>query len=491
MFEVANGPGRDLPDVHRFIEMVRAFTEHPEPAVRVLFEPDREVVISRAPGRLDIMGGIADYSGSLVLQLPIAGATMAAVQRCRERVVRIVSLGQPPEEHLRSFEMPLAAFETGEVSSYGAARTYLRGDESRSWAGYAAGAILVLMRERDVKFEDGVRILIASDVPEGKGVASSGALEVAVMHAVASAFELELEPVDLALLCQKVENHVVGAPCGVMDQMTAVRGRKGRLLALLCQPAKVKGLVPVPEKTSFWGIDSGIRHAVSGSDYTGVRAGAFMGYRIIAELAGLKVQQTDQAQTVQVKDDVWHGYLANITPDEFNERFWDHLPETLTGAEFLDRYGGTTDPFTHIEPDRTYNVLIPTTHPVYENSNVKAFADLLRQRPEERTFVEMGELMYHSHNSYSSCGLGCAGTDLIVDLVRGAGASAGLYGARITGGGSGGTVVVLGRADAGDAVSQVAQEYAELTGRAPVVISGSSDGASVFGLARLRPKAVE
>ena len=73
------------------------------------------------------------------------------------------------------------------------------------------------------------------------------------------------------------ENFVVGAPCGIMDQMTSALGRSDALLALLCQPAEVQGFVPLPPSIGFWGIDSGIRHAVSGSDYTSVRTGGVHG----------------------------------------------------------------------------------------------------------------------------------------------------------------------------------------------------------------------
>ena len=79
-------------------------------------------------------------------------------------------------------------------------------------------------------------MLIRSAVPEGKGVSSSAALEVASMQAVAAAYELKILAPALARLCQKVENLVVGAPCGVMDQMTAACGETNRLLELLCQP---------------------------------------------------------------------------------------------------------------------------------------------------------------------------------------------------------------------------------------------------------------
>ena len=87
----------------------------------------------------------------------------------------------------------------------------------------------------------------------------------------------------VALLCQQAENLVVGAPCGVMDQMTSSCGKAYRLLVLLCQPAELQGHVPIPDGVDIAGIDSGVRHAVTGAAYGEVRTGAFMGYRMIAE----------------------------------------------------------------------------------------------------------------------------------------------------------------------------------------------------------------
>ncbi len=92
--------------------------------------------------------------------------------------------------------------------------------------------------------------------------------------------------------------------------------------------------------------------------------------------------------------------------------------------------------------------------------------------------------MYASHASYSACGLGSDGTDLLVDLARAAGAAAGIYGAKITGGGSGGTVAILAREDAADRVRRIAAEYAERTGREPYVFEGTSDGAAITGATR-------
>ncbi|MCA1620567.1 MAG: GHMP kinase, partial [Acidobacteria bacterium] len=208
------------------------------------------------------------------------------------------------------------------------------------------------MRERGVRFDSGARMLVSSRVPLGKGVSSSAALEVASMSAVAAGFGLDLEPRELALLCQRVENLVVGAPCGVMDQMTSACAEEGRLLALLCQPAETLGTVALPRDLGVWGLDSGVRHSVGRGDYGSVRVGAFMGYRIISELAGLKAEQ--DGVTVSIEDALWGGYLANLSPSEFEQQFAARLPERLTGADFLERYGGTTDPVTRVEPWRTY-----------------------------------------------------------------------------------------------------------------------------------------
>jgi L-arabinokinase len=306
------------------------------------------------------------------------------------------------------------------------------------------------------------------------------------MQAVGGVLGLSLEPRELALLCQTVENHVVGAPCGVMDQMTSACARSGALLALLCQPAELLGHSDLPGGIELFGLDSGERHAVSGSDYTGVRVGAFMGARILADLAGLKVLRGGRGRIV-VEDGRWGGYLANVAPSEL-EGYMDRLPERMSGAEFLERYGGTTDEVTEVEAGRTYAVRTPTAHPVFEHFRVRAFRELLAPPLTEDRLRLLGELMYQSHASYGACGLGSPGTERLVELVRKAGPGRGFYGAKITGGGSGGTVAVL--AQRGADIQSIADAHAGLTGHRPYVFSGSSPGAAAFGQVVLqRPRA--
>ena len=371
--------------------------------------------------------------------------------------VDVVSIGRPP------LTIPLDTLAPdGEPISYDHACRLFRDGER--WAAYVVGVLLVLARERAVPLASGLRIVVWSTVAEGKGVSSSAAVETATMYAVAQSLGIDVTGRDLALLCQRAENLIAGAPCGVMDQMTCVFGERETLLTLLCQPAELQSPVRVPPELELWGLDSGERHAVGGSDYAAVRTGAFMGLRILRAETGLSTE-----------------YLANISPAAFADRLLRHLPDEVTGDAFLARYGHTGDSVTTVQPGRRYRVSTPTAHPVHERQRAEEFRHLLANGPDEADCVRLGELMYASHASYGQCGLGSPGTDRLVELVRREGTVSGLYGARITGGGSGGTVAVLGRRDAGAAIARVVAAYERDTAYRPYVFAGSSPGVLAFG----------
>lgn len=475
MYRIIGGDSRDLPDANRFIDVLN----HSYHVPRDFFGGSSDILISRAPGRLDVMGGIADYSGSLVLEMPIAEATLAAVQKSTDSTIKILSLSGDAGS-TQAFEMPLSDLENDD---YTAVRTQFSQDSSSRWASYVAGVFFSLKRERGIDFQNGAHILITSQIPVGKGVSSSAALEVSAMQAICSAYDITIEPRELALLCQKVENEIVGAACGVMDQLTVHCGAENCLLPLLCQPAEIGEPLKVPDQIEFWGIDSGVRHAVAGSDYTSVRIGAFIGYRMIADLAGSVVERIGDG-LVRVNDLRWSGYLANVSPLEYEREFMNDIPEFINGGDFLREYGGTTDTVTTIDPARTYMVKTATEHPIYENFRVRTFSDLLKNAFDESTLDTLGELMFQSHSSYAACGLTEPGTDRIVEIVR-ENHDRGLFGARITGGGSGGTVAILARRGSGAVITKVAAQYEKETGRTPYIFHGSSPGCSRFGSLRL------
>ena len=116
---------------------------------------------------------------------------------------------------------------------------------------------------------------------------------------------------------------------------------------------------------------------------------------------------------------------------------------------------------------------------------MKTFSKLLSTAAGRWQIELLGELMFQSHASYTTCGLDSAGTDRLVELVREVGPGQGLYGARITGGGSGGTVAVIGHKGSDGAIEEVAGRYERETGHKPHIFTGSSLGAVAFGTIRL------
>ena len=127
----------------------------------------------------------------------------------------------------------------------------------------------------------------------------------------------------------------------------------------------------------------------------------------------------------------------------------------------------------------------PTEHPIAENERVLKFMDALRaaELGDESALITAGDLMYGAHESYrDNCKLSVEGVDFLVESVRKRGPKAGLFGAKITGGGSGGTVAIFGRLEAlAEHVPQIARDYSRRIGVLPDVFEGSSPGAVEFG----------
>ena len=445
---------------------------------------DGAVAVARAPGRLDLLGGIADYSGSEVLERPIAEAVVAVARATGD--ARFVASSERDGVRER-FELPVAHFAgDGPCADVASARAFFAAGATvlPDWAAYVAGTLTLLVREIGLDPMPGIELAVHSDVPEGKGVSSSAALEVASMAALAALHDVDIDNAALARLCQRVENEIVGAPCGLMDQLTSALGREDALFSLRCVPDRVLDPVPMAAGFAAWGIDSGVRHAVGGADYGSVRTGAFMGYRLLLDAAGVANAGVPVADILDTR---WHGRLANATPSELDAL--PAVPERVTGRQFLARFDGIADTVTAVDPAREYPVRAPTWHPVLERQRVRVFRQLMGALASERgervrddVATTMGECLYGSHAGYSACGLGSAATDALVDAVRATDPGAGLYGARVSGGGSGGTVVVFGRTDAEDEVHRIASAHRAATGAGGSVFAGSSPGLRTWRL---------
>ncbi len=358
-----------------------------------------------APGRLDLLGGVADYSGSMVLEVPTRLTTTVTLEPHHELVVGPVAFA--PSELTRLAELP-----------YPEVRAGLAG--APPWTRYLIGVAIVLVRHGVLAPPTG-RLTVTSDVPISAGVSSSAALEVATARALLGP-DHRVDPLRLAALCQEAENHVVGAPCGIMDQVTVAVGEVGAVIPIVCRPASVEAVVPLPPGIEVVGWPTGATHDVAGSPYARARAAAFMGKRIAERAAGAQ----------------W-AWVSDTPVDRV-----DALPEAIVGADFLERWHDTDDPLTSIEPDETYPVRAATAFGVGEHARAGQALTYLRAgdaRP-------IGSLMAASHAGYDAMGLGHPAATLAVDEAR---SRPGVIGARSSGGGCGGTVVVLCRAGALDA----------------------------------------
>ena len=348
-----------------------------------------------APGRLDLLGGVGDYSGALVLETPT------------RQGVEVVA---HPDD---AFVVGPVALHAGELAALARRRDE---DVRRTlaafprWTHYAIGVAVVLLRHRVIG-PPRVRLEISSDLPRSVGLASSAALEVATARALGAG---TLEPLRLAALCQEAENHVVGVPCGIMDQVAVTLATPGSVLPILCRPASTADPVAVPPGVHILGWPTGVAHDVGGRQYARARAAAFMGKRMVEEA-------TERSWS-------WVSELPRDAADE--------LPDRLDGSAFLKGWGTTGDEVTTVRPDETYPVRASTLFGIEEHARaVTALAALADGRPDL-----LGPLMAASQAGYEAMGLGHPAASY---LVHEALARPGVHGARSSGGGCGGTVVVL------------------------------------------------
>ena len=435
-----------------------------------------EVWVARVPARLDVMGGIADYSGANVCEAVLGHGMLMAIQARTDRTLRIRSAQTGARSLPVETRIPLDYFTSGgAVGSYAQVREICHANPIAAWAAYIGGSIFTLLKEENVELPYGFSFLLLSAVPMNVGIGSSAAVEIGTLSCLNAYLNLKLDGARIARLGQMAENHVVGAPCGIMDQIAVANGHAGKLTHILCRPGAVMGEVEIPPGTGFIGINSMVRHSVAGNAYGNVRVGAFMGKKIINELRA----KTGRAPL---------NYLTEISSVEFQNECENEIPETILGSDFLAKYKTHDDPVTTIQPDATYRVVGPTRHPIGENERVLKFIAALQtaKSGDEKALVAAGELMYGAHESYrDNCKLSVPDVNFLVEAVQKRGAKAGLYGAKITGGGTGGTVAVFGKIAAlKEHIPQIAVEFSRRVGVTPDIFEGTSPGASEFGAKR-------
>jgi galactokinase len=286
---------------------------------------------------------------------------------------------------------------------------YIAGAEApgRGWLDYVQGVTAALAGARHPL--SGFDFRITSDVPIGAGLSSSAALEVAVLRALRDAFGLPLDDLALALVAQRAENEFVGARTGVMDQMAASLGEPGKALFVDTLTLAHESL-PLPPGVELVVVDSGVSHAHASGQYNVRRGECEAACRLLG------------VPNLRAVADLSHRQLR----------------------EPLARR---------------------VRHVVTENARVLAAVEALRAGDAHT----LGALLAASHASMrDDYEVSTPEVDALVEIAQ---ADADVLGARLTGGGFGGAVVILARAATGSAVAaRVARAYTDRTRRRPTVI---------------------
>ncbi len=187
-------------------------------------------LVARAPGRVNLIGEHVDYSGGLVLPIAIDRDLVVAVRARSDGAVNAVAAD---------------AAATG-------------------WQPYIEGVRALLSEQSGASV--GADISIAGDVPRGAGLSSSAALEVATATALAALHGIAIDPVDLALLCQRAENEWAGVNCGIMDQFASALARAQHALLIHCDTLSYQH-VPIPPEAAVIVAESGVERSLTASHF--------------------------------------------------------------------------------------------------------------------------------------------------------------------------------------------------------------------------------
>lgn len=358
--------------------------------------------IYQAPGRVNLIGEHTDYNDGFVLPAAINYQTVVACRRNNSNQIEVLACDFNNETDIIDLDAPITHQSAPE------------------WANYVRGVIVEFQR-LGIQL-GGLSIAITGNVPQGAGLSSSAALEVAVATALNDLFCAGLSPSDIALLSQRAENDFVGCNCGIMDQLISATGVAAGAQLIDCRDLSTQA-VDVPSDLQIMVINSNVKRGLVDSEYN------------------LRREQCEAvANHFNVKA------LRDITSAELNTRRAELEPELFRRAR----------------------------HVITENERTLIAAEALNSGD----IPTLSRLMAASHDSMrDDFNITVAPIDWLVENIH---QQLGLQGGvRMTGGGFGGCVVALVPESLVAAIIQlVEQHYQAATGLvADIYLCNSSQGA--------------
>lgn len=203
-----------------------------------------------APGRVNLIGEFTDYNEGWVLPCALEFRCQVAWRRREDNTVTVVS---------REYPKDVDEFQTTDKYQ----------PSSRPWANYVRAVVAALRAEGYVG--QGMDLALSSDVPQGRGLSSSAALEVSLLGAFNEAFGWAIEDTEIARLGQLSENAYIGCQCGIMDQLISAKAEPGAALLLDCQ-SLASTPITIPKQWSIVILDSNYPRKLVDSEYNARRA---------------------------------------------------------------------------------------------------------------------------------------------------------------------------------------------------------------------------
>jgi galactokinase len=422
---------------------------------------DASIRIACASGRLDVMGGSTECSGSLVCAAPIDRAAAVAVAPRADRQVQVFSFNLLDQHRPFTLRIPLDALASRDADAL--RREFA--EPGRSWAAHLVGGLFALHEADLIDLRDprhtGLDIAVYSTIPQGAGLGAFAAAGVATMLSLRDHFALPLEPPQLATLGHRAEAALATNPFESSATPLAIAAAQpGALVTLLCQPGETAALLKLPPGVRIAGIHTGVRRDNT-NQFALTRRAAAMGHHIILQ----KMRDMGRRAGLTLTADPTAGHLANLPLEDYKKFFRPFLPASMKGRAFLDKFRDANPAF-QVDADVAYLIQSATDHHVHEAQRIRNFVAFLRRAAElappspERTAAldKAGHLMYASHISLTrDAGLSAPEAGRIVERIR-AREAAGFYGARVTGTGQSATVAVL--MNDSDTATAVLQEIA-------------------------------
>lgn len=328
-------------------------------------EPQKIVL---SPGRINIIGEHIDYNDGYVLPAAIDKIICFAFEKSNSNTARIIAIDLDDE-----FEMDITS--PMELTD-------------NVWTNYIRGVVNQL-KINGFEFE-GINCVFSSNIPVGSGLSSSAALECGFLFGINELFDLNIKPIDIALMGQKAE-HWVGINCGIMDQFSSVMGLENKVIKIDCRTLEYEYHDANFSDYSLILFDSNVKHSLMTSAYNERR------------------QQCEEGIAIIKKNYPKINSFRDCTENQVNS-----LKDKMSAAVFKRSL------FVVKEINRVIQAC-----QALDSGNIET----------------LGRLMFETHEGLSTdYEVSCAELDMIVDTLK---EEEAVVGSRLMGGGFGGCTINL------------------------------------------------